>query len=885
LTTNITDLNNIQENTDYFLYNTYTDNNGTPCVLIDKKPRNTPTNVTEKYMTLIPKKEKTDANIEKWCFESIVICNKDAVNSVVFEAKIKNKGNGLYITENDGRPKQMTDIYDDSQVWQFTNWYGYKWIVTNKKTGNQLSIFNTIKITPKDLINYSSNAMIAITNGDLSKNIQDLGGVSTNKDYYLCSLYGVNNADDNRVVLTGTEGVYNPQDDSLLKGNPNEVINLNLSKYYFTNVIDYKKADGSAKQKWIFEQVKGTTDQYRIKNKAASFYLTAVNNMVILAAYSDKTEQIWYVSEKDGQKYSITCKANNKALRLDYGGKSSVGVVEYSMYQLICVASYADNIQASTENILSGKEYYIYNLAYNIDLFGTKKGGILTATNEEAFFKKTMENQDRANTPLETDEAVQTIISPIPSELGTPSDIWILKKVAIKPVANILKNGNIEIGWTIQNKGTGLYLTEVDNMPVQMKKNNKSNQIWTIESYPYSGWNMNKILRNYETRKQLVLFVDVNDPNSSTLPKLYADNDQWPSQIGKGKGLAGISCVSFARVSTDFNNFPIEPEDGKGFYIYLPASGGGLLSAIGATGVSYATELPSINKDNFYIGKKDYTADFKNGLGKDWDLLFGATIYEDSLIGVPDLVNSLYGIGFKNKLSERGENTINFDLMMSEISVGYTTINLRLNEYDDMPNNQTGLSIFIDYNGRIGLKYAGETYSVSLRKTFMNFANFRTVYIEDDEENNLIKLYFNNDKGEKTLVATFSINKGVITMTPKINNDDGSAQSNVTIDYGYNIYHSGYFSLLMYQAYDASIKNLNISIPKYSAEKLVVKTTTSSSGSNEKKANNNLGLVFFILLLSFILLIILSLLAFIVAKKKQQKLKVISLGKGDDNIS
>jgi hypothetical protein len=122
-------------------------------------------------------------------------------------------------------------------------------------------------------------------------------------------------------------------------------------------------------------------------------------------------------------------------------------------------------------------------------------------------------------------------------------------------------------------------------------------------------------------------------------------------------------------------------------------------------------------------------------------------------------------------------------------------------------------------------------------------------------------------------------------MTPKINNDDGSAQSNVTIDYGYNIYHSGYFSLLMYQAYDASIKNLNISIPKYSAEKLVVKTTTSSSGSNEKKANNNLGLVFFILLLSFILLIILSLLAFIVAKKKQQKLKVISLGKGDDNIS
>ena len=157
-----------------------------------------------------------------------------------------------------------------------------------------------------------------------------------------------------------------------------------------------------------------------------------------------------------------------------------------------------------------------------------------------------------------------------------------------------------------------------------------------------------------------------------------------------------------------------------------------------------------------------------------------------------------------------------FDLLIPEASVGKVAVALRLNDYMDVEDEQTGLRLYLDKDGKIGLKYVGDSNSVTYRATGLNFYEYRAVYIEDDTDTNTIKVYFDNDNQVKTLVATVTIADGVVTLNPAVPGQDGNPQTAITREYGYNIYRDGYISLATLQAYDTQIDNLSITVPCYS---------------------------------------------------------------------
>jgi hypothetical protein len=127
----------------------------------------------------------------------------------------------------------------------------------------------------------------------------------------------------------------------------------------------------------------------------------------------------------------------------------------------------------------------------------------------------------------------------------------------------------------------------------------------------------------------------------------------------------------------------------------------------------------------------------------------------------------------------------------------------------------TGIHLYIDKNGQIGIKYAGNSDSVTYRLTNMNFSSYRRVTIEDNTNENIIYVYFNNDNGDKTLVATCAMDKGVVTFVPAVL-VNGQAQKTVQRDYGYNFYRNGYLSVVTSQAYDVEIANMSVTVAQYS---------------------------------------------------------------------
>ena len=186
-----------------------------------------------------------------------------------------------------------------------------------------------------------------------------------------------------------------------MPGDPNEMITLDAGKVYQMRVKDAATADGSARQKWIFEKVAGTDNRYKIKNKATGFYLTVINSQVVQQKSVDMPNQLWDMNNEYGLTWTILSVSNGKALRLDQGEQPKLGVSDYSQFALIGLASYAANIKQGSEQIRDGKDYYLCNWSYHATdpVSGNKLGGILTATDYEAFPGEEvadlpMENQD-----------------------------------------------------------------------------------------------------------------------------------------------------------------------------------------------------------------------------------------------------------------------------------------------------------------------------------------------------------------------------------------------------------------------------------------------------------------------------------------------------------
>lgn len=260
-----------------------------------------------------------------------------------------------------------------------------------------------------------------------------------------------------------------------------------------------------------------------------------------------------------------------------------------------------------------------------------------------------------ANPPIEADEAVNVKLVPMSSAAKTGSQIWIFKEVSIDPFPSFLETLGVElgsdlpaypekltVGYTIQNKETGLYLTDMGGTLVQMQKNDSPEQIWTVENYPYAiDTKYLKIVRNYGTNNQLE-FANGVTPGLYSPENYNGETDtQWPELNKKyGGPLAGISTLAFARVPSDMVVNNIFPEDGKGYYIYCGRHGRGasLLEAEGGKVEDQTTDIPSA--DTWKDQQKDFTynIDFEqewDSQNEDWDLLFGGEIYDSYLGGQP----------------------------------------------------------------------------------------------------------------------------------------------------------------------------------------------------------------------------------------------------------
>lgn len=111
------------------------------------------------------------------------------------------------------------------------------------------------------------------------------------------------------------------------------------------------------------------------------------------------------------------------------------------------------------------------------------------------------------------------------------------------------------------------------------------------------------------------------------------------------------------------------------------------------------------------------------------------------------------------------------------------------------------------------MKFAGSSDMVTYVETGYSFVGGRNVYVSDDAETNVITLSFDNDQGVKTTVATFTVDRGNVTMTTP-----GENGRTISKFYGYNIYRDGYMSITT-DGFDVTLDDLKVVTPIYSSVK------------------------------------------------------------------
>ena len=293
--------------------------------------------------------------------------------------------------------------------------------------------------------------------------------------------------------------------------------------------------------------------------------------------------------------------------------------------------------------------------------------------------------------------------------------------------AGVNEQDEITIGFTIQNKETGLYLTQIGEQIYQDKENGAASQIWIVEDYPFGHEDL-KLVRSYGNGYQLVLEQNsygLYNPNN--WKNDLALQEEWPDLVAMNGGpVSGTASICFARVTTDVNEGEdIFPEDGKGYYIYSSAFGfgGPLLEAVSEKVNDSTSDIPAIEKDP-HCKTYTYIADLGKGIkndDKNWDLLFDARVENGKIVGSPSCESGIYGVAFKRRTSGCGTSELNFALRIPSYVDEYVSIALRLNDYYDIAADQTGLRIYINKDGRVGLKFAGSSEIVTYVETGYSF--------------------------------------------------------------------------------------------------------------------------------------------------------------------
>ena len=588
------------------------------------------------------------------------------------------------------------------------------------------------------------------------------------------------------------------------------------------------------KEKYLWTAF-STPEGWIFQNVSNGMVLTDNGAALTAQSYIDEKFQYWTLKDNYGYKWGLYCNKGERFINTD-GTMTSLGVQQnsnedhevdgiynFEWYEMI---HFSENGVDEAVNIINGKSYYIYNIAEgNTNNFRQ----LLGVTDQPAKTRlpivpdTIMDGQDTANTPISISEPLDVKITGLNAIKKEGSQIWIFKEVTLKtPVKSLwdVHSGNNDLpevttGFTLQNKETGLYLTQIGNKVYQDKKNDSDSQIWVVEDYPFGHEDL-KLVRSYGNGYQLIMEQSAcglyNPTNWSNDPALQAE---WPALVAMNGGpVSGTATVCFARVTSDVNEGEdIFPEDGKGYYVYNSAHGfgGPLLEAVSEKVIDSTSDIPTISKDP-YSKVITYIADLKKGIAgddKNWDLLFDARVEDGKIIGSPSDESGIYGAAFRRRTSGCGTSEFNFKLLIPSYVDDYVAIALRLNDYFDIAADQTGLRIYINKDGRVGLKFAGSSETVTYVETGYNFTEGRNVYVSDNADTNVVTLYFDVN-GTKTEIAQFAIQDGTVVMTPA-----ADPANTITKFYGYNIYYDGFWSVTT-SGYDVEIGTIEAVIPRFS---------------------------------------------------------------------
>ena len=179
---------------------------------------------SELSLGLTNRQSVSNAPNEKWILENVSGT----------EYKIRNKATDLYLTDKNGTAVQMSATGDSTQVWNFADHYGVShWKVSNKGTGNYLTVFGEIKLGAED---GNGTGMVCLSAGDLTDplEVSELAA----GEYYIYNEYG-----------SRPDGSF-PNISCVLTGNvPVETKSLDL--------VYRSEVTGSDNEKWLLENVSG----------------------------------------------------------------------------------------------------------------------------------------------------------------------------------------------------------------------------------------------------------------------------------------------------------------------------------------------------------------------------------------------------------------------------------------------------------------------------------------------------------------------------------------------------------------------------------------------------------------------------------------------------
>ena len=773
------------------------------------------------------------------------------------EYKIQNVETGYYLTNKEGTLALTNKADSDNELWKHVNNWGVTGHLQSKADSSWITVLGgSTSLLANASFSYQGTQSIRAFDKDgkdYHTTIPEAAAAGTalkicNRDDY----------DNGRgTYLTATTNEYkavvpptpvDPADAVAVKTTAYDVVTNGMPT---TDKDKYLWRAFSTPEGWIFV------------NESNGLVLTDNGSALTAQSYIDEKFQYWTLKDNYGYKWVMYCNKGERYINTD-GTMTSLGINQnsdedhesdginnFEWYEMI---HFSEDGVEETVNILNGKAYYIYNVTGGES--STFKQ-LLGVTDQAAKTRlpivpdTIMDGQDTANAPISISEPLAVKVTGLNAIKKEGSQIWIFRQVTVEtPMKSLwdVCNGTtgekpeVTTGFTIQNKETGLYLTQIGDQVYQDKQNGSASQIWVVEDYPF-GHDDLKLVRSYGNGYQLVLeqsSYGLYNPNNWSNDK--ALQEEWPDLVKMNGGpVSGTATVCFARVTTDINEGEdIFPEDGKGYYIYNSAHGfgGPLLEAVSERVVDSTSDIPTISKDP-YSKVFTYIADLEKGIAaddKNWDLLFDARVEDGKIIGSPSDESGIYGAAFRRRTSGVGTSDFNFKLLIPNYVDDYVSVALRLNDYYDIAADQTGLRIYINKDGRVGLKFAGTSETVTYVETGYSFTEGRNIYVSDNADTNTVTLYFDVN-GTKTKIADFAINNGTVVMTPA-----ADPANTITKFYGYNIYYDGFWSVTT-SGYDVEISAIETVIPRFSkvAFDTDAETVIGGGDKTEKSDNDNTG--------------------------------------------